>query len=190
MQLERNPDGIIRGATEISTERHSSGSERCSSVFQVSSTASLSCCILFCGGDCARGRSARPAHAGERRNLYGRPEPEGGRRVQVDTFGDLQAIHASAFPASGAGTQCFPGLVPGCQGELVWHNHICRWWLQHWERLRDHSHQPNTFSCTLSVFAGGVAPGTGLTVANDGNLYGVAVNDSFDREQLTASFMR
>jgi len=29
-------------------------------------------------------------------------------------------------------------------------------------------------------FSGGVAPGTGLTLANDGNLYGVAINDDFD----------
>jgi uncharacterized repeat protein (TIGR03803 family) len=147
----------------------------------VSSTGKFKLLYSFCGGECAEGDGplALPMQ-GSDGNFYGTAQSlQGGVVYKLTPSGTYKAIHTFCIPCYGGGNPIFSGMVQDAMGNLFGTTIYAA-----------NSYNSGTvFEITPTNqykvlhtfhFSGGVAPYTGLTLANDGNLYGVAVNDDFD----------
>jgi uncharacterized repeat protein (TIGR03803 family) len=176
------PNGIIQGSDgNFYGTTSEGGANDAGTIFQVSSSGKFKLLYSFCGGDCAEGDGplALPMQ-GNDGNLYGTAQSlQGGVVYQLSPSGTYKAIHSFCIPCFGGGNPIFSGLVQDATGNLYGATIYSA-----------NSYNSGTvFEITPSneykvlhsfAFAGGVAPRAGLTLANDGNLYGVAINDDFD----------
>jgi uncharacterized repeat protein (TIGR03803 family) len=177
------PNGIIEGSDgNFYGTTFGAGANDAGSVFQVSSTGKFKLLHSFCGGDCAEGDGplALPMQ-GSDGNLYGTAQSlQGGVVYKLTPLGTYKAIHTFCIPCFGGGNPVLSGLAQDAKGNLFGTTIYADGGYNTGSVFEI---TPTNQYILLHAFrfSGGVAPGTGLTLANDGNLYGVAVNDSFDR---------
>jgi uncharacterized repeat protein (TIGR03803 family) len=113
-------------------------------------------------------------------NFYGTAQSlQGGVVYQLTPSGTYKAIHTFCIPCYGGGNPIFSGLVQDAQGNLFGTTIYAA---NSYNSGTVFEITPtNQYTVLHSFhFSGGVSPRNGLTLANDGNLYGVAVNDDFD----------
>jgi uncharacterized repeat protein (TIGR03803 family) len=183
VQLEI-PNGIIQGIDgNFYGTTSEGGANQAGTIFEVSSTGKFKVLHSFCAGDCAEGDGplALPMQ-GSDGNFYGTAQSlEGGVVYKLTPSGTYKAIHRFCIPCFGGGNPVFSGLVQDAKGNLFGTT-IYAANLDNTGTVFEIT-PTNQFRVLHTFrFAGGVAPGRGaLTLSNDGNLYGVAVNDSFDR---------
>jgi uncharacterized repeat protein (TIGR03803 family) len=176
------PNGIIQGSDgNFYGTTAEGGASNAGTILQVSSTGKFKLLYSFCGGDCAEGDGplALPMQ-GSDGNFYGTAQSlQGGVVYQLTPSGTYKAIHTFCIPCFGGGNPIFSGLVQDAKGDLFGTTIYAA---NSYNSGTVFEITPTNQYIVLHTFrfAGGVAPGTGLTLANDGNLYGVAVNDCFD----------
>jgi uncharacterized repeat protein (TIGR03803 family) len=176
------PNGIIQGSDgNFYGTTSGAGANEAGSVFQVSSTGKFKLLHSFCGGDCAEGDGplALPMQ-GSDGNFYGTAQSlEGGVVYQLTPSGTYKAIHSFCIPCFGGGNPIFSGLVQDAKGNLFGTTIYAA---NSYNSGTVFEITPNNQYIVLHsfAFAGRVAPSRGITLASDGNLYGVAVNDDFD----------
>ena len=181
VQLEI-PNGIIQASDgNFYGTTYEGGANQAGTIFQVSSTGKFKLLHSFCGG-CADGDAplALPMQ-GIDGNFYGTAlgYPDAGVVYELTPSGIYTAIHTFCIPCFGGGNPVFSGLVQDSKGNLFGTTIYA-----------DSGYNTGSvFEITPTHqyillhafrFSGGVAPSRGLTLANDGNLYGVGVNDDFD----------
>ena len=176
------PNGIIQGSDgNFYGTTSGAGANQAGTIFQVSSTGKFKLLHSFCGGDCAEGdgRLALPMQ-GSDGNFYGTAQSlEGGVVYQLTPSGTYKAIHSFCIPCFGGGNPIFSGLVQDAKGNLFGTTIYAD---SGYNTGSVFEITPTNQYILLHAFrfSGGVAPSRGSTLANDGNLYGVAINDDFD----------
>jgi len=174
------PSGIIQaGDGNFYGTTMAGGTNDAGTIFQVSPTGEYKLLHSFCGG-CADGSGplVPPIQASDG-NFYGTAQNnEGGTVYKLTPSGTYEAIHLFCYPCVGGGNPIGTALVQDANGNLFGTTIYA-----------DGYNSGSVFEITPAnqyillytfYYHGGVAPGTGLILANDGNLYGVAVNDDFD----------
>jgi len=176
------PNGIIQGSDgNFYGTTYEGGANNSGTIFQVSSTGKFKVLHSFCGG-CADGDAplALPIQ-GSDGNFYGTAlsYPDSGVVYKLTPSGTYKAIHTFCIPCFGGGNPVFSGLVQDGKGNLFGTTIYAA---SSYNSGTVFEITPTNEYKVLHSFAfrGGVAPDTGLTLANDGDLYGVAVNDDFD----------
>ena len=180
---EEIPDGIIQASDgNFYGTTYVGGANESGTIFEVSSAGVFTLLHTFCSlANCADGYGPLlPPIQGSDGNFYGTVQSyAGGVVYKLTPSGAYTVIHTFCLPCAGGGNPVFSKLSQDAEGNLFGTTIYAA----------DYYNSGTVFEITPTnkytglysfVFGGGVAPGTGLTLANDGNLYGVAVNDDFD----------
>jgi uncharacterized repeat protein (TIGR03803 family) len=176
------PNGIIQGSDgNFYGTTSEGGTHDAGTIFQVSSTGTFKLLHSFCGGGCAGGGGPLvPLMQGSDGNFYGTTQnSEGGVVFELTSSGNYKVVHRFCLPCIGGGNPVFSVPVQDATGNLFGTTIYADGGYNSGSVFEI---TPTNQYIVLHTFrfAGGVAPSTGLTLANDGNLYGVAINDDFD----------